>query len=284
MASRYSKSFLIQAKLIGLALNTLTYIAPKIAGEWCFKIFCRPRKRTINDKQSTFLATARCRDFVFGGENIALYHWPNIGPTVMLLHGWESQSGRWMNLIKMIQNSGFSVIAIDAPAHGSSGFKYFNPKLYGDIALAVTLKYKPDFFVGHSIGGASLCYLLSRYNSESVKAAVLMATPASHDCIYERFSKILGLRPSLKNLLESAIERNIGVDPRTFDCRLFARKIYCEVLNVYDLNDDVVPAYESIAVADSFIKSKSLVFEDVGHRMKHDKVIRQIANYIINFE
>lgn len=284
MASRYSRTFLIKAKLVGLALNTLTYIAPKIAGESCFKIFCRPRKRLINSKQSTFLATAHYRDFVFSNENIALYHWPNIGPTVMLLHGWESQSGRWMNLIKMLQNAGFSVVAFDAPAHGSSGFKYFNPKLYGDIALSLTLEYKPEFFVGHSIGGASLCYLLSQYNSESVKAAVLMATPASHDCIYERYAKILGLRPLMKNLLESAIERNLGVDPRTFDCRLFARKIHCEVLNVYDVNDEVVPANESIAIANSLQKSKSLVFEDVGHRMKHDKVFRQIADYIINFK
>lgn len=284
MASRYTRSFLFKAKMVGGALNTLSYLAPKIAGELCFKIFCRPRKRVINSQQTSFLATARYRDFVFGNEKVALFHWPNIGPSVLLLHGWESQSGRWMNLIKMLQNAGFSVVAFDAPAHGNSGFKYFNPKLYGDIALAVTREYQPEFFVGHSIGGASLCYLLSQCNSESVQAAVLMATPASHDCIYGRYAKILGLRPSMKNLLESAIKRNLGVDPRDFDCRLFAAKIHCEVLNVYDLNDEIVPAGESIAIANSFQKSKSLVFEDVGHRMKHEKVIRQIANYITNFK
>ena len=281
MAARYSKSFLFKARLIGKSLNLLSYVFPATAGKISFRIFCSPRVKIINPKQQAFLATADKRDFKYEGKNIALYHWPNSGPTVMLMHGWESQSGRWMNLISLLQKEKFNIISFDAPAHGSSDYQYFNPKLYGDIALAIANEYHPEYFAGHSAGGASLCYMLSRYDQSVAKAAVLMAAPASHDCIYDRYSSLLGLRPHMKKLLEAAVMRQLKVDPKSFDCRIFARDIYCTVLHIYDIHDDVVPASETKSIADVTKNSQIISFDDVGHRMKNDKVNKAVADFII---
>ena len=61
------------------------------------------------------------------------YYWEGNNKTILLAHGWESNSFRWKNLITELQRYGYSIVALDAPAHGDSGSKMFNAILYSEF-------------------------------------------------------------------------------------------------------------------------------------------------------
>lgn len=63
----------------------------------------------------------------FAAQQITIYHnlrklvgfeWYNDGPTVMLVHGWESNLGQMLSFVEPLRRNGFRVIAFDQPGHG----------------------------------------------------------------------------------------------------------------------------------------------------------------------
>ena len=49
------------------------------------------------------------------------YRWLGKKETILLAHGWESNSFRWKDLIVKLDTAlDYNVIALDAPAHGRS--------------------------------------------------------------------------------------------------------------------------------------------------------------------
>jgi hypothetical protein len=69
--------------------------------------------------------TTRDIDFLSKGQNLALKcglaatAWGD-GPPVLLAHGWESRRSHWSAIVPILAESGYRVIAMDAPAHGDS--------------------------------------------------------------------------------------------------------------------------------------------------------------------
>ena len=72
------------------------------------------------------------------------------------MHGWESNSGRWKNIIQRLQQEQYNIVALDAPAHGASGSSSFNAILYSKFITVVSKNFKPNFFIGHSVGGMAI--------------------------------------------------------------------------------------------------------------------------------
>ena len=89
-------------------------------------LFTTPRAGKINEEQSDFLHTAYQEELKYENHRIMTYRWLGTKQTILLTHGWESNSARWKKLIIALKNKGFNVVALDAPAHGRSGSSVFN--------------------------------------------------------------------------------------------------------------------------------------------------------------
>ena len=51
-----------------------------------------------------------------------------------------------------------NIVALDAPAHGTSGSKIFNAVLYSKFIEVVCKEFKPSILMGHSVGGMAISY------------------------------------------------------------------------------------------------------------------------------
>ena len=123
-------------RIIGLSVNFVGFFNSKLAGKIAFYLFAKPRKGKLSVKHKAFLITSKQEDIENTPHNIPIYIWNKNGiKTILLIHGWESNSARWKPLIKRLINSNYKIIAIDAPAHGQSNYKTFNAILYAALYL-----------------------------------------------------------------------------------------------------------------------------------------------------
>jgi pimeloyl-ACP methyl ester carboxylesterase len=65
-------------------------------------------------------------------------------------------------MLPYLRKSG-TIIAIDAPAHGLSGGTEFNIPQYAAFIDILVQKFKPQFLIGHSLGGKTCLYYQSNY-------------------------------------------------------------------------------------------------------------------------
>ena len=93
----------------------------------------------------------------------------NSGDVVILLHGFPETSRMWYNLIKLLSDSGYKIIAPDQRGYspGARPTKvsdYTIDKLSTDIIkIADTLKFNRFHLIGHDWGSAVGWYLVSKY-------------------------------------------------------------------------------------------------------------------------
>lgn len=97
-----------------------------------------------------------------------LYGWwipgKDLAPTLILMHGWNSNLGRFLPYIRKLHPLGFNLLALDARGHGSSS-SIKNPTVWSfteDIhsGLDYLVKEFPEAaerigVIGHSIGGGA---------------------------------------------------------------------------------------------------------------------------------
>ena len=124
-----------------------------------FDIFCTIRKGNVLPIQKAFLDAAKLERLQVAGHQIQTYHWKGHGPTVLLMHGWESNTHRWRNLIHKLSQNGFSIYAFDAPGHGNSSGKRLQVPLYAEVTRYILDRYTPDHVVAHSVGGMTIHYV-----------------------------------------------------------------------------------------------------------------------------
>jgi len=265
---------------LGAYLNLLSLVAPRKAAALAHRFFSRPRYgRLQRDVLPDLLRNASLTRHPFEHGTATCYEWGS-GPKVLLLHGWESNSSRWERLLPFLD--GFHVMAIDAPAHGLDEGIEFNAPLYAAFANAVSDTFKPDFIIGHSMGGISLLYLLHRYPMPNVKKAVVMGAPSEMTTIVANFTNRLGLSTRAKRAFDAFIQTRYGFRPSEFSGAGFAATIPNETLIVHATDDDIVPFGEGQRLAAALPNGHFLQVDGCGHRMHDDTMYGQIRQFLLS--
>ena len=144
--------------LIGKYINVLSFLSKSYATKKAISLFSKPRKGKITQIQGDFLDTSFKEELTYADNGIMTYRWLGKKQTVLLAHGWESNSARWQPLIKNLKDKGFTVVALDAPAHGNSGSDIFNALIYAEFIHAAAKRFKADIIIGHSVGGMAAVF------------------------------------------------------------------------------------------------------------------------------
>ena len=163
--------------LYGKYLSLLALIDKKKAAQTAFDIFCTIRKGRVKPIQEDFLNAAKLTVEEINGQHIQVYHWKGTKPTVLLMHGWESNTFRWRNLIKKLREKDFDILAFDAPGHGYSTGKKLHVPLYAITSRFILDKYKPLLVVAHSVGGMTILYDHYKTPTSSVEKIVTITSP-----------------------------------------------------------------------------------------------------------
>lgn len=121
-----------------------------------------------------------------------IYHYNNTpifyrihgkGPVWVLLHGFLESSSMWNAIINDFSES-HTIIAIDLPGHGNSGFisEIHSMELMGAVVYGILehLEITKATFIGHSMGGYVCLAFIEKY-SEIVEKLVLINSIPSED-------------------------------------------------------------------------------------------------------
>lgn len=268
--------------LYGAYFNGMSYFSKTQAAKKAFNTFCKVRKGRVLPHQASFLDQAKKGKEMVAGHEIQTYQWSGTGATVLLVHGWESNSFRWHNLIKFLKVHDFNILAFDAPAHGYSNGEYLHVPLYSECLLHMLRKHRPKHLVGHSVGGMTALYAQSRYPENSVEKIVTIGAPSEFHEIMEQYRQLLNLGPRVMQALDQLVMDRFGFRVREFSASDFARNIDRKGLIFHDKHDSVAPFHASENIHSQWRNSILVSTEGLGHSMHQDTVNKKIADFLFS--
>jgi pimeloyl-ACP methyl ester carboxylesterase len=274
------RTYLI-TKSIGLYINILSYIYPKLASRLAYRFFSEPREgRLLKDSLPEILQQANAEMVTYGDSVFQVYTWPGNETKVLLVHGWESNTSRWEEFIGYLRESGATIIAIDAPAHGLSPGQEFNIPRYAEFIDVVVEKMQPHILVGHSLGGATALYYQSNHPGNSIEKLVILGAPCDLRTIVTNYISMLGLNKRVFHLMEKHFNQNFKIKTDEFSGSLFASKIRIKGFLAHDVDDKVVSYKEAKKIAKAWPEAQFVTTKGLGHSMHDDKLYKNIYSFL----
>lgn len=273
--------FFITTKSYGAYINLLCFIAPKKATNIAYSLFSQPRKGKLSlSHLPPFLAEAKKETFENEGMQFQTYIWEGGEKIILLLHGWESNSGRWKKLIPHLLEIGHTLIAIDAPAHGLSEGKEFNVFQYASFIDVVAKKYSLNCIIGHSIGGKTSIYYQATYQNPSIEKMVLLGAPSDFSVIFENYIKLLSLNNRMVQLLHQHYWDYFKIKVEHFSAKHFASSIKAKGFVIHDVEDKIVLYKEGEKITNSWNLSVLETTKGLGHGLQNKMVYKKIIQFL----
>ncbi|WP_109683274.1 alpha/beta hydrolase [Xanthomarina spongicola] len=266
-------------KLTGLLINIISLFSSRIAGRIALFLFTKPFKGKPNEKQSDFLDTAFREELKLDNTPIMTYRWLGKKQTILLAHGWESNSARWQDLITNLKKRDYGVVALDAPAHGRSGSNRFNAIIYSEFIKVASERFEPNIIIGHSVGGMASAYFQFKYQKEYIQKMILLGAPSEFKDVLERYSNMLGYNKRVRKQINQIIQERFGNAPEEYSTAKCFEQIIAKGLIIHDKEDTIIPYNDAIQIQAKYKNSVLITTEGFGHSLINDEV----SNYIYEF-
>lgn len=137
-----------------LRIKTIALVSPKQAALIALKLFTTPRTRSTRSLKVPLLQQAQCIAINLNEQTANLYYMNNNATQkILLVHGWEADSGFWRHYFPLLATANYDVYALDALAHGLSTGSSTNAIEYQALVTKVLTEYGPfDAIMAHSMG------------------------------------------------------------------------------------------------------------------------------------
>lgn len=270
----------LPVRALGAYLNTLALLAPRRAGAIALALFSRPRSHKSRTHNAELLSQARQERLEINASHIRYYHWEGAGPRVLLAHGWESNASRWAPLIHALQEQGYDLIAPDAPAHGYSGGKIFNVRLYAEALYALQQHVHADILIGHSAGGMAAVYLLYNHREIKVQHLVLLAVPSELERLMDTFRRMTYMSDAVFAGMQEAFQHRYGWAMRDFSLRRFIQECAVPGLLIHDREDPIAPYEEGLSIHQHWPGSRMITTVGLGHSLPGETVVSEILEHL----
>lgn len=247
---------------IRTAFRTVGAVAPAVAARWAENLFCTPPPRRDGDE--AFIATGSRFTLSSQGQQLAGWHWGD-GPTVVLVHGWGSRASRLSGLANALAESGFRVVAYDAPAHGESTGRFASlpefARALGDVAEAIGPIHG---LVGHSLGGAAVA--MAMRHGLGARRVVLIAPPADVRIFSDHFAQTLAIPPAVQQTMHRNLERRLRIVWDDLHIPTVVRELPAAALVIHDRDDMDVPFAHGEEIVGAWAGSRLESTSGLGHR------------------
>ncbi len=269
--------------LIGKSINLIGYIRAPYAAKLAITIFSKPRKgKLVKQTEIDFLETAEQTTFTINSIAIQTYKWStNTNKrSVLLVHGWESNSYRWKNLITILQTKSYNIIALDAPAHGASGGKTFNAINYSECIAQIAKQFSVTCIIGHSVGGTSSVFAINKYKLP-IEKLVLLGAPSNFNKIIATYTKTLGYNNKVCKAMDNYFCKVFGHLPDYYTIENFSKNLNAEGLIIHDKKDRIIPFNDALNIYKHYKNATLIKTKGLGHGLKSDTVYNHITNFLI---
>ena len=270
----------IQIFALRTYINTLALFSEAKASKLAVAIFCRPRKGKLTDENRQTLSSATWETLNLRDMTIQTYRWAGTKPTILLAHGWESNAARWQQLIKKLRKQGFTVVALDAPAHGESGSTQFNAVLYAEMMQVVVERFAPVAIVGHSVGAFATAFFAIKYFPPSVSRLILLAPPSEIEPFFKQYLSFMQFSKKVNQGFQKSVERLFKQPLAYFSIKKLIKPLQIKGLIIHDRTDAICPFTDSEQIHVIWQGSEFIATEGYGHRLQNDKVNTLIVDYL----
>lgn len=273
---------LLLTKIIGSYINILSYVAPKKAFELAYKFFSNPRiGKLIPENLPKFLQDSHLEILQEKDFSIQTYLWKGDATIILLAHGWESNSTRWEKLLPDLIQTGHTIVALDAPAHGMSSGKEFNVPLYASFIEIVIQKYQPKHIIGHSMGGIAAIYYQYLYTNHNLEKMVLLGSPSDFNIILENYLKLLCLNHKIRVAFHKNILERFQINIADFSGKEFLKTCELKGIIVHDTEDLVVRIIEAQKIASSWKSAQLITTSGFGHSLRDASIHEKIISFLV---
>lgn len=267
-------------KIIGKTFNVISYFSPKYASAKALDLFATPRQGRILDNQKAFLETAEAFHLKYEDLKISTYQWKGNGKTILLAHGWESNTHRWEDLILLLKDLDYNVVSLDAPAHGASSGKQFNAVLYSECINVAAKHFNPQIIVGHSVGGMSSGFYQHTYQNKALEKLILLGAPSEFTGVFKRYVDMMGYNKRIENGLNNLVLERFNKKPSHFSLAEFAKTIETKTLIVHDIEDKIIPYNDAEMIANNHKNIEFITTNGYGHGLRNEVVNKHILDFI----
>jgi len=269
------------AKTLGAYINFLSFIYPKKAMELAYRFFSEPRDGRLKTQLIPSILKGASHEFLtFDAHQFPVYVWKGNETKIVLAHGWESNSARWETFFPYLLKSGSTIIALDGPAHGLSNGKEFSVPIYAQFLNVVVQKFKPNYLIGHSIGGSACLYYQANYTNDSITKMVLLGAPSDLEILLRNYAAILSLNNRVIHLFENFYWEHFKIKVKEFSGIQLGSKLKINGLIIHDTEDDVVSIKEGKKIAQGWTNAQFIETKGLGHSMHDDELYQKIYNYL----
>ena len=270
--------------LLRAKFHLLTLLSKRRAAEAAFHLFTTPQYRNRKELPAIYRA-AESLQFRFQDFDIQGYRWnADAARRVLILHGFESGIVNFEQYIQPFIDQGFCVLGFDAPAHGRSSGEQMNVRIYMEFIEAIRDRFGPiDRFMGHSLGGLSLCLALEEQGHTEGARAVLIAAATETRTAIDMYFRFLKLPASLRAAFDELIERRGGHPVAWFSVARALPRLQLPVLWVHDVDDDMTPLSDVEPVRQAAPQHvQFLITKGLGHRRiyRDPQVVRRVVDFL----
>ncbi|WP_110972206.1 alpha/beta hydrolase [Pseudomonas huaxiensis] len=239
--------------------GTLGRLVPGHIASKMHRAFLTPYTRPPRDWELPVLERAERITLRFG---LSALRWGQ-GPTVLLMHGWEGRPTQFAKIIETLVDAGYTVVALDGPAHGRSPGDEAHVGLFARAVLEAAAELPPlKAVIGHSMGAASV--LLAMQLGLRAEAVVSIAGPARLLGVLRGFARHLNLPPRARAAFIRKVERDVGLPVAKLDVSGYQLDVPGLIVHAED--DRLVPASEAQVIHDAWFDSRLLMLEQGGHQ------------------
>lgn len=260
-------------------LNIINSLSSAIGGEHAFLLFCYPFPLKLKPKQKLFLQNAEHFNTSFENKNISGYKWGEGSTVILCLHGWQSQSYRWKKYVDKLDKKKYTILAIDAPAHGNSDGKIFNVPMYARLIEQVMIEHKVDYLLTHSLGAFSSMCLFYEKPELSPHKFVVLGVPGEATEFIDEFVKILKVHPRVRVNLEAYFIKYATKEASYYSAIRFAPAQKSNALIIHDTEDKEAPYTYAEKINSLWPNSEMYTTSGLGHKLRGIEVVDRITDY-----
>jgi len=275
----------LAVRLIRTAFATLGSLFPRVAGRRAYRLWFRTHRRPESAAETRWLQTAHRSTVQVDQTEVVTYRW-GVGPTVLLVHGWNGRGIQLGGLAQALAAAGYQAVAFDAPAHGRSPGRSTHIYEVTEAVEAVAAAFGPlHGVVAHSFGCMATAFALVR--RLAVQRVVMVSPPATVEGMVDSFTGLLAVPPRAKAVMHELFEAGFGADLwQRFATTGNLAKVDVAGLVIHDGDDEVVTISEGKAVADAWRGATFVRTTGLGHHciLRSPDVARQVCTFLGRFE
>ena len=263
-------------------LRLATRIAPGPMERYAATMFFTPRRRRkVRPAEHQLLKQAKQHAIMVRGRSLVCWHWAGHGPTVLLVHGWQGNAAQMTPFVEPLRSRGYSVVAIDLPAHGASGGRRTHLIEAMRVLDACVRRFGPiHATIGHSFGANGT--LLAASRSVALGDLILIGPMMDPTSILRDHLSRAGLSPQRQRRVTKRIEQRLAFPITDLNAVGLIGTIDARFLLITDTEDEVSNVDDLRLLAAAHPETQTFISAGYGHHrlLRAPEVIDRVTKFL----